>query len=157
MGGRQWRLADAYLDTGVEREIKALLNRGGVVGGSSAGASIQASFLVRADSAKPGLPDGDNRIMVGDHKKGFGLLTHSAIDQHLNPGKRERDLVGVIEEHRELLGLGIYEGAAIEVHGGYFEVLRGRVAIYDGNRHNGPFYYTLSAGQTFDLRSRRPA
>jgi cyanophycinase len=55
MGGRQWRLADAYLDTGVEREIKALLNRGGVIGGSSAGASIQASFLVRADSHIPKL------------------------------------------------------------------------------------------------------
>ena len=28
-GGRQWRLADAYLGTAVEREIKALLARGG--------------------------------------------------------------------------------------------------------------------------------
>ncbi|HEX5435361.1 MAG TPA: Type 1 glutamine amidotransferase-like domain-containing protein, partial [Candidatus Angelobacter sp.] len=46
-GGRQWRLADAYLGTRVEREIKALLARGGVVGGSSAGATIQGSFLVR--------------------------------------------------------------------------------------------------------------
>ena len=40
-GGRQWRLADAYLDTAVEREIKALLARGGVVCGGSAGATIQ--------------------------------------------------------------------------------------------------------------------
>lgn len=157
MGGRQWRLADAYLDTAVEREIKALLERAGVVGGSSAGASIQASFLVRGDSAKPGFPDGDNRIMVGDHKKGFGLLTNSAIDQHLNPGKREDDLVGVIEEHPDLLGLGIYEGTAIVVHGGYFEVLNGQVAIYGGNRHNGASYYTLSTGQTFGLRGRCPA
>ena len=47
MGGRQWRLADAYLDTAVEREIKKLVARGGVVGGSSAGATIQGSFLVR--------------------------------------------------------------------------------------------------------------
>src|SRR5205807_4326170 len=49
MGGRQWRLADAYLDTAVEREIKELVARGGVVGGSSAGATIQGSFLVRGD------------------------------------------------------------------------------------------------------------
>lgn len=42
-GGRQWRLADTYLGTAVEREIKALLMRGGVVGGSSAGANIQNS------------------------------------------------------------------------------------------------------------------
>ena len=155
MGGRQWRLADAYLDTSVEREIKALLDRGGVVGGSSAGASIQASFLVRGDSQKPGFPDGDNRIMVGSHKKGFGLLSNSAIDQHLNPGRREHDLVEVIEEHPELLGLGIYEGAAIEVHGDSFEVIGGRVAIFDGKRHNGAFCYRKSAGQTFDLRHRK--
>jgi cyanophycinase len=44
-GGRQWRLADAYLGTAVEREIKALIVRGGVVGGESAGATIQGSYL----------------------------------------------------------------------------------------------------------------
>jgi cyanophycinase len=46
-GGRQWRLADAYLRTRTHREIVALLERGGVVGGSSAGATIQGSYLVR--------------------------------------------------------------------------------------------------------------
>ncbi len=57
-GGRQYRLADAYLGTAVEREIKALLARGGVVCGSSAGATIEGSFLVR------GAPSNDNSIMV---------------------------------------------------------------------------------------------
>ena len=46
-GGRQWRLVDAYLDTSVDEEIKRLLARGGVVFGTSAGATIQGSFLVR--------------------------------------------------------------------------------------------------------------
>lgn len=46
-GGRQWRLVDSYSGTRTEAEIKKLLARGGVVGGSSAGASIQASYLVR--------------------------------------------------------------------------------------------------------------
>jgi len=107
-GGRQWRLADAYLDTAVEREIKALLARGGVVLGSSAGASIQASFLVRGDSARPGLPDGDNRIMMSPgHEVGFGLLPNSAIDQHVDARGREADLDSVISELPELLGIGI--------------------------------------------------
>jgi cyanophycinase len=71
-GGRQWRLADAYLGTAVEREIKALLARGGVVGGSSAGATIQGSYLVRGAPAAPGNPDGDNTIMmVPGHEAGF--------------------------------------------------------------------------------------
>jgi cyanophycinase len=50
-GGRQWRLADAYLGTRVEHELRNVLRRGGVIAGSSAGASILASYLVRGDPA----------------------------------------------------------------------------------------------------------
>jgi len=146
MGGRQWRLVDAYLDTAVEREIKELAARGGVVGGSSAGATIQGSYLVRGD------PKSNKIMMSPGHERGFGLLSNSAIDQHVDTYKREHDLVTVIEKHAELLGIGIYEGAAIVVHGDSFEVIGGQVAIYDGNQHDGVFYYLLSAGQIFDLR-----
>ncbi len=38
LGGRQWRLADAYLGTRTVTELFALLDRGGVIGGGSAGA-----------------------------------------------------------------------------------------------------------------------
>ena len=38
-GGRQWRLADSYLNTRTQRELEALLDRGGVIGGDSAGAT----------------------------------------------------------------------------------------------------------------------
>jgi cyanophycinase len=149
MGGRQWRLADAYLGTAVEREIKELVARGGVVGGSSAGATIQGSYLVRGD------PKGNTVMMSAGHEIGFGLLSNSAIDQHVNARGREHDLVQVIEKHPELLGIGIDEGAAIVAHGDSFEVIGvGQVAIYDGNRHNGDFYYFLSPGQSFNLRQR---
>jgi cyanophycinase len=147
MGGRQWRLAEAYLDTAVEREIKELVERGGVVGGSSAGATIQGSYLVRGD------PKTNTIMMSSGHEKGFGLLPNSAIDQHVNTLNRKRDLVMVIEKHPELLGLGIDEGAAIVVHRDSFEVIGGQVAIYDGHRHNGAFYYSLSPGRhTFPAR-----
>ena len=46
-GGRQWRLTDAYLGTRIPDELQKLLERGGVVGGTSAGASVLASYLVR--------------------------------------------------------------------------------------------------------------
>ncbi len=147
-GGRQWRLADAYLDTAVEREIKALLARGGVVCGTSAGATIQGSYLVRGD------PKGNEIMMSPGHERGFGLLSNSAIDQHVNRREREHDLVKVIEKHPELLGLGIDEGAAIVVHGDSFEVVGGQVGIYDGKEHDGAFYYFLSPGQTFNLKTR---
>ncbi|HXB01280.1 MAG TPA: Type 1 glutamine amidotransferase-like domain-containing protein [Opitutaceae bacterium] len=158
-GGRHWRLVDAYLDTAVEREIKELVARGGVVAGSSAGATIQGSFLIRGDPGTEKNPDGDNTIMIAKgYERGFGLLSNSAIDQHVNTRRRENDLAGVIEKHPELLGIGIDEGTAIVVHGDSFEVIgSGRVTITDGNRNNGAPYYFLSPGQTFDLKRREAA
>lgn len=154
-GGRQWRLADAYLGTAVEREIKALLARGGVVGGGSAGATIQGSYLVRGASATPRNPDGDNRIMMSPgHEVGFGLLADSAIDQHVDARGREKDLDQVISAHPDLLGIGIDQGAAIVVHGNLFTVMGGQVAIHDGKNHDGAAYYFLSSGQTFNLKTR---
>jgi cyanophycinase len=150
-GGRQWRLADAYLDTAVELEIKKLLARGGVVGGGSAGATIQGSFLIRGD------PKGNEIMISPGHERGFGFLSNSAIDQHVNTRGRESDLDPVISQHPELLGIGIDENAAIIVHGNLFEVLGGQVAIHDGRNHDGTGYYFISPGQTFDLKTKAVA
>jgi cyanophycinase len=153
-GGRQWRLADAYLGTAVEREIKALLARGGVVGGSSAGATIQGSYLVRGAPASAAHPHGDDTIMmVPGHETGFALLPDSAIDQYVISSHRESDLVPVIASHPKLLGIGIDQATAIVVHGDEFEIIGdSKVIIHDGKK---PFYF-LSPGQKFNLKTRRP-
>ena len=49
-GGRHWRLAEAYLGTLTLKEIFGVLDRGGVVMGGSAGATIQGSYMVRGSS-----------------------------------------------------------------------------------------------------------
>lgn len=155
-GGRQWHLADSYLDTKTEEELRKVLERGGVIGGSSAGASIQGSYLVRGDTQ-------NNEIMMGDHEVGFGFLTNSAIDQHLLMRNRQFDLVDVINEHPELLGIGIDENTAIVVTGDEFEVVgQSYVAIYDNTRMIGDrgFSYFLAPGDRFDMKTRearRPA
>jgi cyanophycinase len=46
-GGRQWRLVDAYKGTRTETELRAVLDRNGLISGSSAGATIQGSYLIR--------------------------------------------------------------------------------------------------------------
>lgn len=154
-GGRQWRLVDAYLGTAVEREIKALLARGGVVAGGSAGATIQGSFLVRGAPGTLSNPDGDNTIMMAPgYTTGFGLLPDSAIDQHINTRGREADLHQVISGHPDLLGIGLSEGSAIVVHGDSFFVVDGQVAIHDGKEHAGLPYYFLHPGQAFDWKTR---
>ena len=49
----------------------------------------------------------------------------------------------------------ISERAAIVVHGDRFEVLGdSKVAIYDNQRHDKLWYYWLSPGMFFDIRSR---
>jgi cyanophycinase len=68
-GGRQWRLADAYLGTKVVSELQNVLKRGGVVAGSSAGASILASYLVRGD------PKGAEIVMSREHEQGLWAPT----------------------------------------------------------------------------------
>ena len=154
-GGRQWRLVDAYLGTAVEREIKALVARGGVVGGGSAGATIQGSFLVRGAPGNAGNPNGDNTIMMSPgHETGFGLLPNSAIDQHVNTRGRRADLGAVISAHPELLGIGIDESAAIVVHRDSFFVVGDQVVIHDGKQHRGASYYLLSSRQSFNLTTR---
>jgi cyanophycinase len=149
-GGRQWRLADSYLNTLTHEELFALLDRGGVIGGSSAGATIQGSFLVRGDTK-------GNTTMIGDHLEGFGFLKNVGIDQHLLKRNRHFDMIEVIEKHPELLGIGIDEDTAIVVRGDRFEVIgQGYVAIYDAHKlipPDGKFYF-LAPGDRFDLERR---
>jgi cyanophycinase len=57
-GGRQWHFVDAYENTAVEKAFHEVLDRGGAIGGSSAGATIQGDYLCRGD------PLGNLKIMA---------------------------------------------------------------------------------------------
>jgi len=150
-GGRQWRLADSYLHTLTHKALVELLDRGGVVGGTSAGATILGSYLVRGDTK-------GNTLMMGDHIEGLGFLRNVAIDQHLLRRNRHFDLVDVIEAHPTLLGIGIDEDTAIVVSGDGFEVIgESYVVVYDNQRLVGPGgrFFFLGAGDRYDLKARR--
>ena len=165
-GGRQWRLTKAYGGTRAEREFHQLLARGGVIGGSSAGATIQGSFLARGDTS-------GNTIMIGDVQRGFGFMRNTAIDQHLIARGRERDLIKVLEDPAKkmrkefdraaLLGIGIDEDVAIVVSGDQFEVIGkkgGEVLVYDPRKwlKRTPAeekWETIRTGGSFDLKNRK--
>ena len=149
-GGRHWRLADAYLGTRTLAALRDVLARGGVIGGTSAGATILGSFMVRGDTT-------GNTIMVGDHVEGFGFLKNVTIDQHLLRRNRQFDLIPVIASHPELLGIGLDEDTAIVVRGDRFEVIgTGYVAIYDHTRRidSGGQFYLLAPGDRYNLKTR---
>ena len=154
-GGRQWRLADSYLNTRTHAAVQDVLNRGGVVGGSSAGATFQGSYLVR------GAVEGNQVMMSPGHEEGFGFLKNVAIDQHVIKRKRVADLVPVVEAHPELLGLGIDESTAIVVQGDEFEVIGDSdVVVTDPQRkpaEGEDAWYLVKTGERFDLRTRQLA
>ena len=160
-GGRQWRHADSYLDTRTHEAFFELLERGGVIAGSSAGATIQGSYLARGDTKK-------NTIMMGDHEDGLSFITNVAIDQHLFARNRQFDMFEILEKRPELLGIGLDEDTGIIVEGKQFTVFgKSYVALYDGTRWSAERdtiyklpegsrdFYLLSSGMRYDLSKRR--
>lgn len=160
-GGRQWRHADSYLDTRTHREFFKLLERDGVIAGSSAGATIQGSYLARGDTRK-------NTIMMGDHEEGLGFISNVAIDQHLLARNRQFDMFEILENRPELLGIGLDEDTGIIVEGDQFTVFgNSYVAIYDGTRwsaerdtinqlpNGSRDFYLLGEGERYDLLHRQ--
>jgi len=160
-GGRQWRIADGFLNTKAHKEMFKLLDRGGVIAGSSAGATIQGSYLARGDTK-------NNQVMMGDHEIGLGFITNIAIDQHVLVRNRQFDMFDILKNRPELLGLGIDESTAIMVHGDILEVFgKSYVLIYDksfwsregSELKNLPdkneLFYFLKAGDKYNLYERK--
>ncbi len=91
--------------------IHGVMQRGGVVGGISAGAAVMSSVMIR---------DGVTSPEIG---RGFGLLPGTVIDQHFLARNRQERLLGALAAHPGLIGLGIDEGAALVVRGGRINVV----------------------------------
>ena len=154
VGGRQWNIVDSYAGTRTLSEFRKVLERGGVIGGSSAGASIQGDYLVRGAVETP------NMVMAPEpeHQHGFAFLRKTGIDQHINTRNRWDDIIPLIRRYPELLGLGISEGTAIVVTGDRFQVIgKWKVAVHDNHRTYQPWekpYFVLSAGDEYNMKTR---
>jgi cyanophycinase len=154
-GGRQWNIVDSYANTLAYKEFHKVLERGGVIGGSSAGATIQGEYLVRGDTSGP------NVMMTAEpnHQEAFKFLRKSAVDQHINARNRWDDLIPVIQKFPKLLGIGLSEGTAIIVKGDTFEVMgKWKVAVHDNMHLYQPWekpYYVLSQGDVYNMKTRK--
>jgi len=102
-GGDQAWLARTYVDTAVEREIKGVLDRGGVVGGTSAGAAAMSRMMIRSAGREV------------EEKQGFDLFPGVIVDQHLLQRNRLQRLLRIQGAHPELMGVGIDESTALLV------------------------------------------
>jgi cyanophycinase len=154
-GGRQWNIVDSYAGTLTYDEFHRVLERGGVIGGSSAGATIQGEYLVRGDT------EGSQIVMTDEenHQRGFEFLRKSAIDQHIDARNRWDHIIPVIEQQPHLLGIGLSESTAIIVTGDTFEVVgRWMVAVHDNTRAYQPWekpYFVLAPGDVYNMKTRQ--
>jgi cyanophycinase len=110
-GGDQVKLVAAYRGTAVERELKSLLERDGVIGGTSAGAAAMSEVMIEEGNPKP---------KVG---RGFGFITNAVVDQHFLRRNRIDRLLAVLSERPELIGIGIDEGTAFVLQGNTWSVV----------------------------------
>ncbi len=162
-GGRQWNFVDAYEGTEALELFRDVLRRGGVIGGSSAGATIQGEFLVR------GHPLGNTVMMAEGYERGFAFFPGTAIDQHFSQRERQPDLLPVVRRHPNILGIGIDEGTAIVVTGTKVDVIGQHSAHFVSGQQlkNHPadqplpttakeaakLYVSVKTGETFDLET----
>ena len=160
-GGRQWRFVDCYAGTKAEELLRDVLRRGGVIGGSSAGATIQGDYLVRGSVL------GNEEMMAEGYERGLAYLPGAAIDQHFTQRKRFADMTSVMRRHGQLLGIGIDEATALIVQGETAQIMgRGNAHFYDYRARNSassgdvpladaPDYIAVKAGEKFDLVKRQ--
>lgn len=153
-GGRQYLLVQDYGGTQTERAFREVLERGGVIGGTSAGASIQGDLLVR------GAPSEDNSIMdYPGSDTGFGYLRNVGIDQHVVARSRLPDLANaIIPKYPHLLGISEDEGTAWVIRGDTAHIVgRNKAFVYNGNDPTDPGapFLTLYPGDRYDLYARR--
>jgi cyanophycinase len=130
-----------------------VLTRGGVIGGSSAGASIQGEYMPR------GSPLGNVEMMTEGYERGLGFLPGVAIDQHFTQRRRHADMTGLMRRFPQLLGIGLDEGTAIVVQQSTAKVMgRGQVHFYDyrmGEPAGQKDYVAAKAGAAYDLDARK--
>lgn len=132
-GGDEERLVDRYVGTAVVASLRAVLKRGGVLGGTSAGAMILASYV----PIRGTLP-----------VSAFGFLQNTTIAPHYTQRHYEEDLRHDLATHPAMRGIGIDESTALIVHGDAFEVIGDGTVTVIGRRTT-----VLHPGQRFDYGS----
>lgn len=166
-GGSQLKLSQRLPGTPLGEALHRAHDRGAVVGGTSAGASIMSQFMISM---------GDEGITPRQRHSqlsaGLGLIDGVIIDQHFGQRARYGRLMSMVAGSPNLLGIGIDEDTAIEVvdrsvftvHGaGAVFVLDCRAALSDAPEArrgapmmvSGAVVHSLPAGATFDLREVR--
>jgi L-asparaginase / beta-aspartyl-peptidase len=146
-GGRQRRLSEAYSGTAVERELVAVLRRGGVVGGTSAGAAIQSKVMIQSGGPTPVIA------------QGLDLAKGVIIDQHFLARNRLPRLIEATRTHPDRLGIGVAESTAALIRNDHMQVIgRSHVVVVTPKTVGRPMDVQAfdAADGEIDLKAFRP-
>lgn len=102
-GGQQTWLTGWYRGTLVHERLRRLLQRGGVIGGTSAGAAVMSDVMIA----------GGKRDAI--ESRGFGFFPEAVVDQHFLKRNRMRRLSKLLEKRPDHIGLGVDERTALVV------------------------------------------
>ena len=170
-GGDQLKITTRLGGTTLSERIEEIYNRGGIIGGTSAGATALGEIML------VGSPGG-GISKVGDvlhMTPGLGLAKNMIIDQHFSERGRIRRLLGAVAQNPRMLGVGIDEDTAVVVEsdGKFYALGSGAVYVVDGHDLSytniseasfsralsvfGVKLHVLSSGDRFDVHSRQPA
>lgn len=105
--------------------VRAVVARGGVVGGTSAGASLMGARMPTGDHS----PTGDLKAGASPTAPALALLPDVLVDQHFLRRQRLPRLLCALLENPSLIGVGVNEGAWAIVQGGRLTVYRAQVVI----------------------------
>ena len=144
-GGFPSYLMHSIRDLPVADIIRARFAAGVTIGGASAGA-VAMSETMLADEV---LPDG-RASDGGPTEAGLGLWPEAIVSPHFTERRRLAPLVPIVQQHPNLIGVGLDEGTAVLVFDGAFEVLgRGTVSVLEAGR---PGVRVLRSGARYRYR-----
>ena len=144
-GGDQNRLIAAYSGTLLEKDLHKLLKRGGVIGGTSAGAAVMSELMIEGGNAEARMGPG------------FGFLKGIVVDQHFVARNRIGRVRGVLAKNKDYAGLGIDEGTAAIIRGQTLTIMGDSTvtAIWSQSSSRPAKEQSLKAGEVLDLSSLR--
>lgn len=163
-GGDQRRITETIVGTPVEDRVREILDGGGVIAGTSAGASAMSGRMIERGPSRESPAEGEVRFV-----RGLNLLPGVVVDQHFAERGRIGRLMAAVSDSPAGIGLGIDEDTAVVVEGSAFVVLgAGGVTVVDGGQCRpsnsgvgrevvtiiGATVHLLGDGDRFNLRTR---
>ncbi len=169
-GGDQMKITSQIGDTPIFQRLQQIYREGGVIAGTSAGASVMSETMLVVGG------DEESHVIGGSARMapGLGLISGVIIDQHFMERGRVGRLLGAVAQNPKNLGIGIDEETAIVVErdNEFYVLGSGAVYVIDGSdvtysniaeadlKKTLSIYdvkiHMLSEGDRFDLINRAP-